>query len=280
MGIFDGCLLACDVDGTLVENGNINPKNIEKIEYFMSEGGHFSISTGRSVTALTSVTEKLKRISPSVVSNGSMIYDYESEKILYQEYLKKTDYQIVKEVLNANLDVGIEVHSGKRIFTVRQTQMTDIHQKYESLETTVMSFEQACKYDWNKVLFSIDNPNDFGKLKQLSEKYENTSHFVATGVCLNNEIQNYFEQMPKGISKASAIKRLHGMFNIKDGCSFAIGDYYNDIEMLKNADICAVPCGSPDEIKALADFVAVACSDGAVADFIDYLTKIFKKSLT
>ena len=41
MGIFDGCLLACDVDGTLVENGNINPKNIEKIEYFMSEGGHF-----------------------------------------------------------------------------------------------------------------------------------------------------------------------------------------------------------------------------------------------
>lgn len=53
-----------------------------------------------------------------------------------------------------------------------------------------------------------------------------------------------------------------------------IGDFYNDIEMLKNADICAVPQGSPEEIKALADFVAVSCKDGAVADFIDYLTKI------
>ena len=39
MGIFDGCLLACDIDDTLVKNGYINPKNIEKIHYFISEGG-------------------------------------------------------------------------------------------------------------------------------------------------------------------------------------------------------------------------------------------------
>ena len=60
MGIFSGCLLACDIDGTLVENGYINPKNVEKIEYFMSEGGIFSIATGRSVTAISVVTDTLK----------------------------------------------------------------------------------------------------------------------------------------------------------------------------------------------------------------------------
>ena len=32
MGIFEGCLLACDIDGTLMENGYINPKNIEKMK--------------------------------------------------------------------------------------------------------------------------------------------------------------------------------------------------------------------------------------------------------
>ena len=41
MGIFDGCLLASDIDGTLQENGYINPKNIEKIKYFVQEGGKF-----------------------------------------------------------------------------------------------------------------------------------------------------------------------------------------------------------------------------------------------
>ena len=44
MGIFSGCLFACDIDGTLLINGVINPRNIEKIEYFVSEGGCFSLS--------------------------------------------------------------------------------------------------------------------------------------------------------------------------------------------------------------------------------------------
>ena len=81
--------MACDIDGTLVENGYINPKNVEKIEYFMSEGGIFSIATGRSVTAISVVTDTLKRISPSVVANGCMIYDYQNQKILYHQIAKR-----------------------------------------------------------------------------------------------------------------------------------------------------------------------------------------------
>ena len=278
MGIFDGCLLACDVDGTLVENGNINPKNIEKIEYFMSQGGVFSIATGRSVTAISSVLEKLKRVSPSVVANGSMIYDYTNNNVLYEDYLERKDYLIVKDILDSDLDVGIEVHTGDRIFTLRRTKRTDIHQIYEKLETTVVSFEEACKYNWNKLLFTGDDLNDFEKLKQLSKKYSDTSDFVSTAVCMEDDTQHYYEQLPKGVSKASAINKLCDMFNIKQGCSYAIGDFYNDIEMLKNADICSVPNSAPDDIIALADYIAVACKDGAVADFIDYLTKIHKQS--
>ena len=46
--------------------------------------------------------------------------------------------------------------------------------------------------------------------------------------------------------------------------------------MIKKADISAVPSESPDDIKAYADFIAGTCKDGAVADFIDYLTKMRK----
>ena len=73
MGVFSGCLFACDIDGTLLINGIINPRNIEKIEYFVSEGGCFSLSTGRTVGAEGPVLEKIKHISPSIVSNISML---------------------------------------------------------------------------------------------------------------------------------------------------------------------------------------------------------------
>ena len=57
------------------------------------------------------------------------------------------------------------------------------------------------------------------------------------------------------------------------GCLFAMGDYYNDLEMIKKADISAVPLGTPDDIRQYADYETVRCEDGAVADFIDYLAK-------
>ena len=56
-----------------------------------------------------------------------------------------------------------------------------------------------------------------------------------------------------------------------------MGDYNYDLEMIKNADISAVPEDTPDDIKAYADYIAGSCEDGAVADFIEYLTKIRKE---
>ncbi len=43
MGIFDGCLLATDVDETLVSHGEIPKINIEKIDFFIKEGGIFAL---------------------------------------------------------------------------------------------------------------------------------------------------------------------------------------------------------------------------------------------
>ena len=96
MGIFENCLLASDIDDTLLSSNTVNPVNIEKIEYFMSEGGYFSLATGRSVTAVSIVLDKLKRVSPCVVANGCMIYDYENNKPLHEEYVPESDYFITK----------------------------------------------------------------------------------------------------------------------------------------------------------------------------------------
>ncbi|MBQ1272136.1 MAG: HAD hydrolase family protein, partial [Clostridia bacterium] len=47
MGRFDGILICSDVDGTLAEGKNIPEKNLEALRYFQSEGGLFTLATGR-----------------------------------------------------------------------------------------------------------------------------------------------------------------------------------------------------------------------------------------
>ena len=124
MGLFSDCLFGCDIDGTLLANGVINPHNIEKIEYFISEGGHFSLSTGRTVGAVSPVLERIKNISPSVVANGCMIYDFQNKKVLDELFIAKADYRVAKAVLDTGLPVGIEAHSGADILTIRETEET------------------------------------------------------------------------------------------------------------------------------------------------------------
>lgn len=273
MGIFKGCLFACDIDGTLMANGYINPRNVEKIEYFMSEGGCFSLSTGRTVGAVGPVLRQIKRVSPSIVSNGSMIYDYENKKVLDELFVDKSDYYIVKKVMDMGLNVGIEVHSGDRVLTLCRTEETDIHQKYEWLESTDIGYEEAVKYRWNKAVMLFSCEGDREAAKEMIAKQNVNSDFVYTSAVIADKVRYYYEQFPKGVSKASALKKLCKILNIQKGNVFAMGDYYNDLEMIKTADIGAVPSGAPDEVRQYADYTAVSCGDGAVADFIDYLAK-------
>ena len=276
MGIFDGCLLACDIDGTLMINGYINPKNVEKIEYFMNEGGKFSISTGRSVCAIGDVLRQVKRISPSIVANGCMIYDYSENKILYENVLPKTDRHLVGKIIDSGIKVGIEVHCGADAYTVKRTELVTEHQVYEKFEAPDIDYNDLMEYKWHKVICALDSAEDRTKLKERMLKEKSDCDFFETCAVIGGEFRNYFELVPKGVSKASALVELCRLMNIKKGGLFAAGDYYNDVAMLKLADISAVPCDSPEEIKELAHHITCKCDDGAVADFIDYLTNLMR----
>ncbi len=275
MRLFENCVLACDIDGTLIENGYLNPKNIEKIEYFMSEGGKFSLSTGRSVMAISDALKHFKEISPCVLTNGAVIYDYMENRPIYQKTLPKEDYRIVSLVYNWDEKIGIEIHSGDKAFTVRKTSETDIHQSCEHFEAPLTTFEEASKFDWNKVNFFLDTLEEREKLKEFLSSEKTDCKFVETCAMLEGRMRYYYEQLPMGVSKASALKELCNLMNIKEGGLFAIGDYYNDLEMLKSADIAAVPITSPEEIRMSAEYITVSCEEAAVADFIDYLTSKF-----
>ena len=273
MGLFDGCLLACDIDGTLVDDGYINPRNIEKIEYFVREGGKFCLCTGRSLAAITLILQKVGRVSCSVVVNGSMIYDHNENKVLFEAFLPQKDRAVAEKVYNEVPDVGMEIHSGDKVFTIRRTAETDDHQRYEGLPTEIVDFKTAYGYNWNKAIFLPNSDEENMAVKAVTENTDTDSVFVDTSATLYGKVRKYYEQMPKGMSKFTSLKKLCEILGIENGKLFAIGDYYNDLEMIKNADISAATEESPDDIKQYADFITGKCRDGAVADFIDYLIK-------
>ena len=275
MGIFEGCLLASDVDGTLESQGKISEKNIEKIHFFIKEGGHFSLASGRGPEGIMPMVKKLGEISASVTSNGCVIYDTTNKEVLHSEQIPEADKHFVLDVLKQIPGVGIEVHTGDKTYNVNRNKESDDHEHHEEIEAIFLDVKEILDIPWSKVVYM---PTDFCEMEQLIKisQAKHSSKFVSSCANIKGTQRNYYEQLPMGVSKASALEKLKKIYNIKKGSFFAIGDYYNDLEMLGMADISAATAEAPKDVKDKCDYIACGCAEGAVGDFIDYLTEKFK----
>ncbi|MBR2876966.1 MAG: HAD hydrolase family protein, partial [Clostridia bacterium] len=82
---FKNVLLASDFDGTLKnDEGKITDDVIDKIKYFISEGGLFTVCTGRIYQGFHLYNNEY--INTAVLlGNGAMAYDYEKERDLFDD---------------------------------------------------------------------------------------------------------------------------------------------------------------------------------------------------
>ena len=277
MKLFSGCLICCDIDGTLLSNGIVPQKNIEKIKFFAENGGIFALATGRNKRAVSLVEEKIKNISKAVFLNGGMIYDYFNNETIYDAKIPKEDYNIIYKIKEKFPEIGIEIHFGSNVAVYNRTSETDDHEFYEDMPTVIYTKEQVEDTELNKILYTLGDKENGERLKEFISEIPHNSRFVNTSAVFDGRERLYLEQIPVGISKAIGVKKLADALGIEKGNLFAIGDYYNDLEMLKIADISAAPCGSPEEIKNSANYITKDVENGAVADFIDYLIKLRRK---
>ena len=278
MGIFDGCLLASDVDGTLIASGYLPDENVEAIKYFISEGGKFSISTGRSAGAVNQVFRIFDKnlTSYSIVLNGGMIYDFINEKSVYDMTVSDKVKEFTKYISETDKSVGIEIHSGGEVYVMNPNYETNLHEEYEELNPYFVSFDEVKDYSWNKVLMAGFTDEERAKRSQKALDFGlKENEILNTCASILGEDRLYLELLPVGASKGEALKKLREIYGIKEGGLFAIGDYYNDLSMLAVADISAATGDAPEDLKKRVNYVGKKCRDGAVADFIEYLKNNF-----
>ena len=100
MGKYDGVLICSDLDGTICNSkGEISKENIDAINYFIENGGRFSLSTGRSPQY---VKKLIYCNAPVIALNGAMIYDILNEKMLYHNPMDFDKISSIKEFVEEN----------------------------------------------------------------------------------------------------------------------------------------------------------------------------------
>ncbi|HCC35173.1 MAG TPA: hypothetical protein DEQ02_05870 [Ruminococcaceae bacterium] len=264
---FTGTLLVSDIDGTMITRDFKLPElNKKALERYRAAGGKFTVATGRSMVSARRYYDMLETDMPAIVFNGAGLYDYHAEKFLWRRELSRDTKLLCRELLAACPDVGMEIHSGAELFVINDHKRVRDHVGAEKLPHRAAGLDEVMGKSWNKVLF----PSEHEELLRLEAIYKEKRH-ANSYVVLSSPI--YLELLPSGVNKGEALRQLAEAYDIDMKNTYAIGDFSNDIEMIKAAGIGAAPEGAPPEVKNAADYIAAPCEDGAVGDFIAYLEK-------
>ncbi|MDO5138406.1 MAG: HAD family hydrolase [Oscillospiraceae bacterium] len=260
-------LVICSLDGTLLQAGYGLPRrNLDAIEQFISRGGNFTICTGRSSRSVGKFKEWLPFSAPAILCNGSYIYDFNKEKVLYSQPLKETVRDVVNEVLDLFPQIGIEIVSEPDIYAARMSEQVEQRMTLQHLPYVLAEAEDIPS-PWNKVVFRAPS-EELGPLEQFAQKkYRENNHFSDFQYIRKDD--ESVEIINRGLSKGTGLRQLCELLAIPKAKVIAIGGSKNDAEMLSAAGIKICVADAPSDLRFKMDLTVSSCLRGGVADVLE-----------
>ncbi len=263
--LFDGILLLSDLDGTLLNRKKTIPeRNLEAIRRFTARGGRFTIATGRCPRSAERIAEAAGVNSPVVTLNGAVVYDFQADRAASQVVLPSSYPEIVRRVHAAFPHIGVQVYIGSWIYVANTDPIVERLFRLEHTERYRRAVSMdALPAEANKVLFGGQNE----ELQKVRAFLEGALHGMY-GMFTEDV---YYELLPNHTNKGTGVRSVVEVCGVDPANVAAVGDYYNDVDILKTVAYPIVAGNAPDDVKMFARFITGDCDDGVVADAIEHL---------
>jgi Cof subfamily protein (haloacid dehalogenase superfamily) len=263
MNKFKGILICTDLDGTLLRNDkSISRENSEAIEYFKSEGGKFTFITGRMPYFSHKAREMVGPNAPIGCANGGGIYDFEASEYVYKRVLPREALELVEYAEKNVPGIGISVYTFERIYFSAENEAMAEFRAVTGVENAVKPYREIDE-PLTKVVFGDINPE---KLKRLEAILR--AHPMADNFEFVSSEKILFEILPKGVNKGTVLPKLAEHLGIDIAKTVAIGDYNNDIPMLKAAHYGVAVANACCAAKEAANYHTVSNEESAIARVI------------
>lgn len=249
-------LIFLDIDETLMSRGEIHPRTIEGIRRAKEAGHKVFINTGRTLSIIPQkIISELRPdgyvcgIGSNVVIDGkvefSRTFDGQTARRVMDFCLKKGIVAIIEgENISVSI-LGTSTHTGPELVV---SSFDDMMERFPDIAIGKIT---ACR--------RIEGDD----IAELGDDVEVINH------------PRYSEIALAGCSKARGMMLVGELLNVPRENTIAMGDSANDIDMLNAAGISVAVGNALPEVKAIADFVSIPCSEGGVGYAIEKI--IFKE---
>lgn len=280
MGRFDGVLLCSDFDNTLIYTedallggGELPPLshgNRQAIEYFMAEGGIFSVATGRALPSFAPIVPLLPMNGPSILFNGAAIYDFKTESFLATAFLPDDIRQKLAPAEEAFPGLTCEIyHDNCDIHVLHPNELTCNHMRLTDSSSVELESVLQAPTPISKVLLE-----EMGERSVALEKYIRQQSWAEEFEIVRTG-KFFLEITAKGATKGHMVKILAEKLHIRQENVCCIGDFFNDIPMLQYAGHAFAPGNAAEAVRQVPGVTVLRDSrEDAVAELIERLDGI------
>ncbi len=263
---FEGMLFCTDLDGTLyASDKTVSRENLDAIEYFKAEGGLFTFITGRVPLTSTHVCQTIRPNAPFGCMNGAALYDPQKECYLWNLSLAPEALELVRAVDEQFDDIGIQLNTKDQIYFCKESRGTAWFRKVTGVPGESRPYD-AVPEPVLKVVFSLDDPNQIDALKHVLHNHPKAHLFDF----IRSE-RTLYEILPKGADKGLALCKMTELLGIDPAKTIAVGDYDNDVAMVRQAGLGFSVANAVDSLKSVAKYVTVHHNEHAIAAIVDGL---------
>jgi Cof subfamily protein (haloacid dehalogenase superfamily) len=259
-------MLCLDIDGTLLNsNHEISTRTKESIKNLYREKDiRIILVSARMPKGISFLQRELEIEEPIICYSGSLVLD-KNYNVISNQYINVNQVKtIVKEAKKYDLHISLYKDDTWLIeksdnWAQIESDITNIKPELVEFRTTLGSKEY--ENGVNKILLIGDENKVSRVCKILNTKFVEDLNIYPSK-------PTYLEIMNKDVSKTSAIKQLLEVYKIDKSEVIAIGDNFNDIDMLKFAGIGVAMGNAPNEVKAISDHITLSNNEDGIAEVI------------
>lgn len=265
--MFDCKLICTDIDGTLLDpNHLISPENKRAIAKAYQKGITIALVSGRKAASLAVLQEQLGIQGPLGCYSGALVID--QGKTLASHPIP---WDAIQKVIAFIDGKGFEtfIYTDKRWYIHKESPWMALETSVSKTEGKVVPFhtladhcQEQNELPYKLLCMSENLAKTIAMEKSLQHHFSSLFNIYRSG-------PHYLEISAKDVDKGHALEAICEAYGYDISQSMAIGDYYNDVGMLKLAGYSVAMGNAPDDIKALAHTVTASNSENGLAKALE-----------
>jgi hypothetical protein len=227
-----------------------------------ARGIRVCVATGRMWRSAAPWVRLLGADTPVILYNGGQVLDFATGRLLHERRLARTAARHALAIVREDPGVQAHLYLGDRVYVDRVHPLTEAYAADDGLSYEVVpALEPLLEEDPHKLLII----GSAARIEALGAAVRAAG--VAAHAVQSEPI--YLEILPQGVSKGAALRELARGLDVPLAEIVAVGDNWNDVEMLEAAGLGVAMGHAPAGVRARAGLVCATADDEGFREVIE-----------